>query len=279
MATDATSDKSVKQGKGHKKLWIALAAVVVFGLFLLDLFETYGNLPRSIVPVLSSGKLLNSTVLQNIIFQKIDSSNTFSANYLGQIIIRRDPPISFSYSKYYEDNRITFSIGGIPPFGNLSVISISRNLSSDGTLCIKSDPDSVFGAISGSEMVDGYRCTATHNSPMWTQLLNIANLFVNVSSMSNIATKSYSITLYDGQPCYSVSGSGIIKVNSTLVDVNSSAQTPVNINFNACFSAQYNIPLTFSANLTAANGSSIQILLNETSINQNTTAHQVDSLP
>ena len=74
MATNEVFDKGAKQGKGHKKLWIALAVLLVLGISLLYLYETYGSLPSSIAPVLSSGKQLNSTVLQNIVFQKVRSS-------------------------------------------------------------------------------------------------------------------------------------------------------------------------------------------------------------
>jgi len=279
MAAKVTSNKSAKQRNGHGKLWISLAVVVILGILLLYLYETYGSIPSSIAPVLSSGKQLNSSALESIVLQKVSVANTFAVYYTGEITIKKDPPISFSYAKYYNDTKITLSMQNVQPIGNVSAVLLSKKFSPNGTLCIKADRNSVFDIINSSNMTDGYRCVQTHDSSTREELLSIANNFVNLSSLSNIAMKSYSLTLYDGQPCYSVSGSGTIMVNSTLVDVNSSVQTPVNLQFSACFSAQYNIPLTLSANMTASNGSSIKISLNESSTDQATNAGQVDSLP
>ena len=217
--------------------------------------------------------------------QKINSTKTFAVNYAGQIIITKDPPISFSFIKYYNVTKVTLSINDLPPFGNLSVIFLSKNLvlndpSADGgTLCIKADPHSIFSNIQSSNVTNGYKCIQTYNSSAKAQLFNIANTFVNVSSLSGITTTSYGIRFYNLQPCYYVSGTGTMKVNSTLVDVNSSAQTPVSANFATCVSAQYDVPLYVSVNLTAANGSSISILLNESSISHAANQSQVNSLP
>jgi multidrug transporter EmrE-like cation transporter len=279
VATKVVSDKSAKPVKGHRKLWVSLAIVLIIAIALLYLYESYGSLPSSVVQALSSGKQLNSTVLQNIVLQKVNSSNTFAVSYSGQITIKKDPPISFSYAKYYNDTRITLSVDNVTPFGNLSAVLITKKLSQNGTLCIKADKNSVFNIIQSGNVTDGYKCVQTYNGSAHEELLSIANSFVNVSSLANIATKSYGLSLYNGQPCYSISGSGTIKVNSTLVDVSSPAQTPVAIQFDACLSGQYNIPLTLSANMTAPNGSSIKISLNESSVNEAATADQVDSLP
>ena len=252
--------------------------LIVFGV-LAYLYETYGSLPSALASTVSSGKQLNSTVLEGALLQKVTSSKTFAVNYTGQIIITKDPPISFSFSKYYNDTKVALSIYDLPPFGNVSVVLISKNLSSRGTLCIKADPNSVFNKIESNNVTNGYKCIQTYNGSAQAQLFNIANTFINVSSLSGITTTSYGVRFYNLQPCYYVSGTGTMSVNSTLVDGTSSAQTPVNVNFNTCVSAQYNIPLYVSANLTAANGSNIRIMLNASSISQATSPDQVNSIP
>jgi hypothetical protein len=270
-------EKKTKKG-GHKKLFASVAVLIVLGV-LIYLYEAYGSLPSSLASAVSSGQQLNSTVLEGALIQKVNSSKTFAVNYTGQIIIKKDPPISFSFAKYYNDTKVALSIENVSPFGNLSVMLISKNMSAQGTLCIKADPNSVFNEIASSNVTNGYKCIQTYNSSAQAQLFNIANNFVNVSSLSGVTTSSYGVRIYNGQLCYSVSGSGTISVNSTLVGGNSSAQTPANIDFSTCLSARYNIPLYVSANLTAANGSSIQISLDESSISQATSLDQVSSLP
>jgi len=275
MATEEAADKNTKKGKGHKKGLISLVILVVILGAAVYLYETYGSLPTQLLSIVSSGKQLNATELKGLLLQKIDSMNNFAVNYTGQIIINKDPAVSVSFAKYYNNTRVWLSVGDLMQFGNLSAIFTSKNTSQYGLLCLKASYLPIFNLINSSNMTNGYKCVQTYNSSAQAQLSRIADIFVNVSSMSNVATRSYGVQLYNGQPCYSVSGSAMIEVNSTLVDVNSSTQTPVNVDFSACFSAQYNIPLTVSANLTAANGSSIRITLNESSLSQTTTASQV----
>ncbi len=266
-------------GQGSRKALIAVVAAAALIGIAAYAYVLYGSLPAALASTLSSGRQPNSTALQGMLLQKIDSAKTFSVGYSGQITINRDPPIGFSFAKYYNDTRISFFFEDMPTFGNLSAVVISRNFGENGTLCIRADPGSALAIRNGSSAGNGYSCLQTGSSGAGAQLFGIADRLVNVSSLSGISTHSYGVTLYGGQPCYSVSGSGTIMVNSTLVDVKSSAQAPVSVGFSACFSAQYNIPLTIDANLTAGNGSSIRILLNESTIGEAASAEEVDALP
>ena len=162
---------------------------------------------------------------------------------------------------------------------NSSAVTASQMFNTNGTLCIKADSELGLQQIIRGQRIRGYRCVQTYNGSANGQLLRIANYYIDVSSLSGITTKSYGLSSYTGQPCYYISGSGTMQVNSTLVDVNTSAQAPVNLDFSTCLSAQYNIPLDLSMNMTAANGSTIKVILNETSLNQTATAYQVESLP
>lgn len=279
-------DKEDNKGKkSHKGRWIGLAVAIIIIVGIIYLYETYGTIPSTLISTLSTGKQLNSSTLESVMFQKIATSNTFAVNYTGQITIKKDPAISFSFAKYYNSTKITFSVADSPIFQNASGVFVSKNVSSNGlmspygTLCFKASPGSVLNLINGSNVTNGYRCVQTSDPEVQAQAERITNAFVNISSLNNAAPKSYGVKLYNGQPCYYVAGNGTIYVNSSLVDINTGIQTPVNINFNACFSAQYGIPVTVWANMSASNGSSITISLNESSINQNTTSDQVNSLP
>jgi hypothetical protein len=283
--------ESPKKCGSHKKLLALCAVVIILGI-LLYLYETYGSLPSAVISALSSGKSPNSAVLEGILLQKINSVKTFAVSYTGRITIKKDPPISFSFEKYYNNTKVFLSIDNVSPFGNLSAVLISENpfvnlsavplsekFSTHGTLCIKADPNSVFNTIESGNTTDGYGCVQTYNVSAQAQLLRILNFYVNASSLGNIVTKTYGLKLRNNQPCYFVSGNGTVEVNSLLIGANSPSQTLVNMYFDTCLSAQYSIPLNISTNMTTADGSSINIFLNESSMNQTTTHYQVDSLP
>jgi type II secretory pathway pseudopilin PulG len=279
MAAKESADKSAKSGKGHRKRWIALIVVLVILGVLAYLYEMYGSLPTMLISVLSSGKQLNSTTMEGAMLQKLNATKTLAASYSGQITFNSDPSANFSFTKYYGDIRVAFSASGIPAFGNVSAIFVTSNTSAHGTLCIKTSSASIFDMFNSSNVTDGYKCMQTYNTSAREQLFRVADIFVNLSSLSYATLKSYGISFYNGQPCYSASGSGSIEVNSTLVGGSSSTQTPVNAEFSTCLSAQYSIPLYISANLTAANGSSIRVRLNESSMSQTTTASEATALP
>ena len=276
-AEEADGQKQKEAGKGHKKLKIFLIALVVLFGVLFALYEMYGSLPSSVLSAVNSGKPLNATVLEGIVLQKVNASPMFSANYTGNITINNgsDPSFHFSFLKYYNATRYTFSVTGLyhlQSSKNVSILYITNSSNSmQNTLCAEGVPVSI-GTVAGS-----YTCFKTYNN--WTQEAGIANLFVNVSSINNVATTSYGVSLYNGQPCYSVSGTGTIGVNGALFGASSSGEIPMGLTFSACLSAQYNIPLYISAYMTGANGRSVSINLNESAIGMATNSNQVMGLP
>jgi hypothetical protein len=159
-----------------------------------------------------------------------------------------------------------------PAAGNVSIVYItnSRNSMQD-TLCTEGVSVSI-GTTQGN-----YTCFKTYGNS--SQEAAIANLFVNLSSLNNIATTSYGVSLYNLQPCYSVSGTGTIDVNSELLGSSSPGETPMRLTFDACLSAQYNIPLRIHARMVGANGASIVINLDESAIGTTTNNNQVTGLP
>ena len=80
--------------------------------------------------------------------------------------------------------------------------------------------------------------------------LTAVNKVVDTSSLRNLNISSYSLSSWNGQPCYFVSGSGSADINGALV--NQTGFVPSNFTFDTCVSAQYDVPLEFNAvaNLT-----------------------------
>ena len=274
--------KQKKKGKGHKRLKIAAVAIIIILGALLVLYEMYGSLPSSILSAVSSGKQLNATTLQGIIFQKVNAAPMFSVNYTGNITIKSDPPFSVSFIKYYNETwysfisyNFTFPTHNLTVFNSssTSIILLIPNSSNNayGTLCVGGIPVGIGTSFGG------YRCFQTYGNE--TQEAAIANLFFNVSSLSNVTTTSYGLSQYNGQPCYLISGIGTIDVNGELLGGNFSAETPMSLDFRACLSAQYDIPLNIQANMNAANGASIYIDVSESALGTTTNGNEVTVSP
>ena len=279
MAAKEAKDSGAVRGKSHKGRWIGLAILFVIIVAGAYFYETYGGLVSSLITVLSAGKQINSSTLQSVMFQKIDALKAFSTNYTGTIVINQDPAMGFSYAKYYNDTRVTFYAYNLSRLGNVSAVFVTKNTSAYGTLCIKASPGSPFNITSGGNITNGYRCVQTQSRSVQAQLLGMARVFIDLSSLGNVVPKSYSLSSYNGQPCYSVSGTGTVNVNSTLLNASAAGYTPVNVSFSACFSGQYNIPLYVHASMISKRGGSMIVSLNETSISQATTAAQVTAPP
>ena len=274
--------KQKKKGKGHKRLKIAAVTIIIILGALLVLYEMYGSLPSSILSAVSSGKQLNATTLQGIIFQKVNAAPMFSVNYTGNITIKSDPPFSVSFIKYYNETWYSFIAHNFTfPTHNLTVFNSSStsiillipnsNNNAYGTLCVGGIPVRIGTSFGG------YKCFQTYGNG--TQEAAIANLFFNVSSLSNMAITSYGLNMDNGQPCYLISGTGTIDVNSELLGSNSSAYTPMNLNFKACLSAQYNIPIQIVATMTAANGANVTIDVSESALGTTTNSNEVTVSP
>ncbi|VVB76859.1 Uncharacterised protein [uncultured archaeon] len=252
-----------KHGNGLKIVAGVLLVVVLAGAYL---YYTYGSLPSAVL----SSKQVNESTLRSALLQKISSTPQLSFAYLGSIVINNtDPYIAINFSKYYNDSRATFSFTQFPVLGNVSVIIISLNNGTSGYGCLKAW-NSTLGEAKG------YVCT-TATGLATSGIMDTLNRIVNTSSISNLQISSYGISLWNGQPCYSVSGSGAMKVNGALV--NQAGFIPSTFDFDSCFSAQYNIPLTLNGTFDLGNGRFAHVRIRQTGMGLATSDSEVVSLP
>ena len=290
MAKGARAQKEeavapLKQKRGHPIFKVVGAAVIIIALVLVYLYIQFGNLALSLASTFSSGQQPNSTTLQGVMMQKVNSMPNVTANYTGTINITQDPPFVFSFSKYHRNSRIYLSIKGLPTFGNMSVLyvgtgNISLN-SLNGTACFKQSGGTFANSVimnqirTTGKQTDGYYCVNTDGNS--TLINSFMNTFVNFSTLSNVATNNYGINVGNG--CALVTGTGIVNVNSSIVGVSGgNPQTPADLNFTTCISGQYNIPIYFVAHLHV-NHTLISITLNQSAFSQSASQSQVTALP
>ena len=280
MAESAIEGAEEEASNNHTKLKIFLIIVALFVGLMYYLYETYGSLATVFYDYISSGGSINQTRMVGLLFQKIDSMPKLAIGYSGRITIRNDPPFNFSYMRYYNYYRTSVSLSDLPPFGNVNLVLFSKNDTQYGTLCMSGDQQ-IMDTISIGSVSNGYKCFQVYGNQ--TQLNMTSNLFINLTSLSNTSIKSYGVTIFNGQPCYFISGIGWVEVNSTVVGANlspnSTEYVPAYVAFKIYLSAEYNIPVEVSANLTTSNGSQVYIILNQTSFNQAANESQVTSVP
>jgi hypothetical protein len=285
MATKREKAKEQKTSAGEHKSYkkkVALAIVFLVIIAGFYLYETYGSLPGSIIMLKLAGKQLNATSIKAIILQKVNSSPMFNVGYTGQVIINgNDPGITLGFLKYHNDTRTSIDMSDIPVFGNATITMISIDHGNPNYLCIQADNTSALRAVipSNGTAPGSTRCiNASSNGG--DALLSVENRLINISSANNINVSSYSVSSYDGEPCYRVSGSGTIYMNSSLTGSGaSSSQVPSTFTFDMCLSAQYNIPLTINATFTPSNGGSVVLIVHETTLNYASSDSDVVALP
>ena len=268
--------------KGSAPL-IALIAIIVVIAVLYYLYSVYGTLPSSLVSAKLSGEQFNASTLKSIMLQKVYSSPMFAVDYSGSITTGlNDPGLTASFLKYYNNTRTTYSFSNMPVIGSAQVVVISLNSGQSGYICANATNSAMVAEIfNNANSTKGYQCISASGSN-YQKLSTLLNRMINTSSAGSIQISSYSLSSFNGQPCYVVSGSGSIRVNSTLAGINGAgilAQVPSNFTFNACFSSQYNIPINFSGRFSPAGGLPISITLQETSISTATTQSEVEALP
>ncbi len=264
---DGAPSAPKQQKKRYPIKWIALAIII---LAIVYIYFEFAGLPLAVLSAQQSGQQLNSTTLQGIMFQKVNSMPAATANYSGSINIKNDPPFNFSFSKYGNHTRISFSVQNLTGFGTVMMLYIGNGpLGSqmNGTVCLnswggQSGYDSAhgnyWGGFADSMVMDEIRSTGKWENPYYclntngngTIINGFLNSFINLTSLSNITTNGYGFNFAKG--CYVVSGRGNIEVNSTIVGAfGADPYTPATLNFSACLSGSNNLPVSFNANLTA----------------------------
>lgn len=263
---EAPSPPEPAKPRGHAGRKIAAVIVLAIILGMAYLYVTYGSLPAAVL----SGKQLTASGIESVMFKKLNSTGMFNLTYAGSVAINgTDPGVWISYVKYYNNTRATFSFTGMPSVGNVTVVAISLDNGTSGYSCIKQ-----WNSSASSQ--NPYLCSPA-NGVTNSRLAAALDRLVNASSLSNVQVKSYGLSSWDLQPCYSMSGTGSIMVNGALV--RAQGYLPSNFSFTACVSAQYDVPLTLQGTMHISGGSSINVSIEEQALNFTTTSSEATYLP
>ena len=256
------------QKTGHLKrnvLLMVLAALILGGILFYNAYLSGGII--NAYTQLSN----NPSNLQPILFQKINAAPQFKLSYLGLAYGNVNTtslknqhisvPFTLDFSRYGNNTRFGVSVNNANSIGiaNFSAVGVSINNGTKLYACYN-----VNGA--------GYGCSDTRGSIL--QIAgNLSGLF-GLSGISKFNVTGVLPSLYDGMPCWSVSGNGTVYGNGVLFRGNSA-----NINFTTCLSPQYYIPLNANITILPSGTGPIIILLQEKDLEQATTQAQVTSLP
>lgn len=203
-------------------------------------------------------------------------------------------PFTLAYEKYANDSRMSGNLTGIPLLGNVGTVFIVEGTSA-AYACLSGNIVNLLtnGSFSKSNAYGCINATATNvpvnatlNNTVQRQLnFSLANLtrLIGTSSGLIINFKNVSMSEYENMPCYFANGIGVA-ANSSAEDLaqssTGSTKNGGRFSFNACFSTQYNLPLTLNVSLAnATSGQGIHISMVETSIGGNVTRSDVDAVP
>ncbi|MDE1768043.1 MAG: hypothetical protein KGH64_01565 [Candidatus Micrarchaeota archaeon] len=229
--------------------------IVAVGIVIVAyLYSQYGSLPSNLFSVLASGKSLNGTAVMSIMFQKIALLPSFQDSYTGNITAGSDPTLNAYVNE--ENNQLVVGIAA--PSAPSSFSFGTFNLSYIGSIqANKTNPVSVKSscfytsnqtlAQKLSLPLNKSKSSYGECQPWGNQSFTkgVANLFINISSLSNVHISSVSIGypgISEPDPCYRVQGTGTVQASGALLGEPSVPYKPVNITFDTCLDAKYNIP-------------------------------------
>ncbi len=233
---------ATKKARKSRHLGLILSAIIV--LALAYLVYAYGSLPYSVI----TAKQLNASTLKSIMLSKVNSAKTLNLSYNGSVSVNStDPSVGLYYNKSngntYLGLMITQNNGH---YGQ--VLASLTNITKPGTVCTQ------------YRNQYGLNDSCMFEKP-YVPMLHLADEIANFSTLGNVSLSSYSLQIYRGQPCYSLSGTATMMANGTLAG--ESGFIPAKVNFNTCLSAQYNIPLELSGYAALSNGAVVLFSFNE----------------
>jgi hypothetical protein len=220
-----------------------------------------------------SNQTLTSAI--TIVLHKIISTSQFNASYTGLvklyiqgssgISINSSMPVKFNFQKLGNNSRIEFSARGVPLFGNMTGVAINLV---NGTAY--SCSNTTFGTLlsfqnEGIVQNTGMQCQ--RSSSVGTTFNQEINTFALFDTTQNSQFKVMGQSSYMNQGC-------------VLVVSNGSSSTG-NYALTMCLSDQYYVPLTlsFSETINESQKGSLNVALNETSIDAPVTLAGLSSLP
>ena len=282
---------------------LIIIAIAVYFLFISPSGST-GLLSGSnpLLSILSSKNQPTVSMVAGTIIKKFNQTQQLSVSYTGLATIGLRStitgsitmaiPVVISFEKYANNTRVGINATGIPVLGNLSIISISL---ANGTAYNCQSGASLFGSSYGTgagttvQAKPGYTCTKTVQKSIVSSALNLsAQSQLNSTALNGTKVNFEGTKSYRGQQCYLVGVNGTI--NQSAQAAGSSVQSPFSAgsgaykySASACLSPSYYIPLnvTFSLSSSAQNASisSINFVMNETSLSGQTSLAQISALP
>ncbi len=275
MAQRASQSKSApapaqtRQG-GHTLRNIGLIIIAVFviggGYFYYEYLS--GGIGGAVYAALTSGN--PAQAIQTAALQKISSTPQLTLTYQGTItenvtVNGTDPVESFpfymTYEKYYNVTRTTASFSGLPGLGNYSVVIINENSSAGLT---------VYACLNQGS---GFTCTQSSGSAKLIEK-NLSSSF-GLSNLGNVNVGTPSPSYYNGMPCFQVQGTGILYGRTRLLQEANNAT----VNFAACFSSKYYVPLVLNATATPSGGAPITLHVVATNLTGASNYTAITTLP
>ncbi|MDE1860657.1 MAG: hypothetical protein KGH72_02965 [Candidatus Micrarchaeota archaeon] len=244
MAKSSKKEVPAKKKSGYGK-YIALAILLIIAIAVYYLYSTYGSLPMAIL----SAKQLNASTLRSIMLAKVSSASMVNMTYSGSVTVNMsDPQIALYYNKSggstLVDFRITQENG---TFSRVRVTFQNASLSGPGYVCTSSTANESF--------------SCSNNSTPLVPLLNLGSQIAKLQTLDHISMGSYSLSSFDGQPCYMVQGTATVMANGRLF--NTTGFVPAALNFTGCLSAQYNLPVEIYGKATRSNGQTIRFFIEQ----------------
>ena len=277
---NAKSKGSQAKKKGLKGWQIALLVLLALVIIATLLFAVYGSLPGSLLSAVLAGAPLTGHTIQNIILAKLAGTPQLGAAYVGSVTLNgHDPNLTVTYIKYNSVTRISYAINNISFIGNgvITIINSTADANQD-EICI---PTSLALFKDNQPPNSATYYCANQSSASYEAIVNKVNGIFNISGATNVYVKSYGISLYNWQPCYKVTGAGDMSLNRELIG--QSGMVPAAITFNACISAQYDIPVSMSGTIifqdASGSNDTMAFNLSQTSTNTSTTSGEVTQLP
>lgn len=266
MASKAEKETKSTAKKSHTGRNVGIVILLVIIASLAYLYLQYGTIANVALTAATSGQPLNAQTFESAVMQKLSSENV-GANYTGSIVVGSDPALRLSFLDDYGTFFYGLYFQNLTGFGSPDIQYIgggSFNGISGPTMCVNGSPQ-LANTITNGFYFGGNKCFYV-NSQNSFEAFDFLNTFMLFPADSNVSTSAVGLSNYAGTPCYVYSGTANVWINSTIVGSTAGKYIPAALKFNTCFSSQYLLPLTLTANFTAQNGETVNVALNTTGI-------------
>ncbi len=268
-------------GRGFMVLiGIIVVAVVLYFVWATGALSGIGapGAGSKLISILSQ-KSVNTTQLAQVTAQQINSVSVINVSYSGRAVINGTGgslggivitiPFTLTYQKYYNQSRLGMSAKGIPILGNFSTISIMIN-KTVGYSCTNSSI-----SLMGSK--NGYTCTKTTADSQSPTSLNFSKYAV---ISKNLTMKYLGTRNAAGQQCAFVNGTmNVTSLTSVPGLSGTGSDSKTVVNFAACLSLNYYIPLNITITAKGSTQGSVTLTAQASYLNTNVNSTALVALP